>query len=261
MPNFKLPKILTVSALMLTTACAFNGQLQRPENEADPYENVNRKISSFNEGFYENILFPIARGYRKITTPTIRERVNSFIANVDEPINAVNYLLQLEFVKSLKSIGRFAVNTTMGLGGLFDVAPGWNLAQDTTSFNETLASWCVVQGPYLVVPFIGPNSGRGLVGTVVDAAADPVYWLTYHDANTSAKISYPYAAVKYTAKAESFETLYNDLHRNSVDFYSTMRSAYLQNQQKYHCRFAAPRTAETYDFDFELDEDDSFEQD
>lgn len=248
---FPIKKILAVSMLVLVSACATTGNSYKTDADADPYENFNRKVFAFNEGFYEYVMFPIARGYRNITTPTIRESVNNFINNVQEPVNTVNHLLQLEFAKSAQNIGRFVINTTMGLGGLFDVAPGWKMKSQKTNFNQTLTSWCVAQGPYLVVPFIGASSPRSLTGTIVDSVADPVYWATYHDANIKDKITYPFEAVKYTAKAESYMDLYNDLKRNSVDFYSTMRSAYLQNQKQYKCRFAPEEEVQSYDFDFE----------
>ncbi len=240
-----------LAALLMTSACAFDGKLSRPEATADPYENFNRKVFAFNESFYDNVMFPIAKGYRKVTTPFVRERVNSFLSNAKEPVTAANYILQLKFTSALKSIGRFVVNTTMGLGGLFDVAPGWKLERKDTSFNETLASWCVAEGPYIVLPFLGASSPRSLTGTVVDAVADPVYWATYKDSNISAKISYPYTAMGYIAFAETYQDIYNDLKQNSVDFYSTLRSAHMQKQKGYKCRFAPEAESESYDFDFD----------
>ncbi len=240
---------MLAAALLMTVSCATNAN--KGNLDADPYESFNRAMFSFNDKVYENVFFPVARGYRKITTPFIRERVNSFIANMDEPISAVNHMLQLEPLPVLKNLTRVAINTTLGLGGMFDVAKGWGIEPDKSGFNETMASWCVADGPYLVMPFIGGNSVRGLVGTTVDGISDPVYWMTYHDANYAAKISYPYAAVKYTAKAENYMDLYNDFKKNSVDFYATMRSAYIQNQRKYKCRFAAEETTQAYDFDFD----------
>lgn len=250
-----LKNLVAVSAIALTSACAFNGQLQRPEATFDPYESANRKIFAFNDGFYEHVMFPIAKGYRKITTPSVRERVRTFVANLKEPVSAANHLLQLEFADSLTNLGRFALNTTMGLGGMYDVAQGWNLKPSQTSFNETLASWCVAEGPYVVVPFIGASTPRGITGTLVDAVADPVYWATRNDANVHDKLSYSYNAVKYISVAENYEGLYEDLKHNSVDFYSTMRSAYRQNQSKLKCRFANAPEAAAYDFDFDVEEE------
>lgn len=238
-----------LSTVLMTTACATN--IHRSDMDADPFENVNRKVFEFNNAVYENVFFPVAKGYRKITTPFIRERVNSFVANVDEPISAVNHLLQLELGAMAKNLTRVVINTTLGLGGMFDVAQGWGLEPDKTGFNQTLASWCVADGPYVVVPFVGGSSARGVIGMAADAAADPVYWMTYNDANYHDKIAYPYAALKYTAKAENYMDLYNDFKQNSVDFYATMRSAYLQNQKNLKCRFAGEEQTQSYDFDFD----------
>lgn len=238
-----------LSTILMTAACATN--IHRPETQADPYENVNRKIFTFNNAVYENVFFPIVKGYRKVTTPTIRERISSVVANVDEPLSTVNYMLQLKPKESVISLSRFVVNSTLGLAGMFDVATGWGLGQSPTSTNETLASWCMADGPYLLVPFIGPSTPRSLTGAAIDAVADPVYWTTYKDANYKDKISYTYTAVKYTNKVDGFMDLYNDFKKNSVDFYATMRSAYLQNQRKYNCRFAPAETSQAYDFDFD----------
>lgn len=249
-----LKKTAIAVALMMTSACATN--IHRAEINADPYENVNRKIFAFNDALYENVVFPIAKGYRAITTKTIRERVSDVTRNMDEPVSTINYLLQLKPKESIISLSRFVINSTLGLGGMFDVATGWGLKLEPTTMNKTLASWCVADGPYLVVPVIGPKTPRDLVGSATDFAADPIYWATRHDANYQAKISYPYTAIKYTNKIEGFMDYYNDFKENSVDFYATMRSAYLQNQRKLRCRFAPEENMASYDFDFEdMDEE------
>ena len=249
MNNIKKFAVLTV--ILFTSACATN--IHRNDSDADPYENMNRKIFSFNDSVYENVFFPIAKGYRKITTPFIRERVNSFVANLDEPVSALNHLLQLEPLPAVKNVSRFVINTTLGLAGTFDVAEGWGLKETKTGFNQTMASWCVADGPYVVLPFIGGRSVRGTVGLTVDTFSDPVFLATRNDANVYSKINYPYAAVKYTAKAENYMDLYNDFKKNSVDFYATLRSAYLQNQKNLKCRFAPEETSASYDFDFDED--------
>lgn len=246
---YKLKKIAILSIMFMTTACATN--IHRSDLDADPYESVNRKIFNFNDSVYENVFFPIARGYRTITTPAIRERVNTFVANVDEPVSAVNHLLQLEPLPALKNIARFVINTTLGLAGTFDVAQGWGIKPEATGFNQTMASWCVADGPYLVLPFVGGRSVRGTVGLAVDTISDPVFLATYNDANVYDKVHYPYAALKYTAKAENYMDLYNDFKKNSVDFYATVRSAYLQGQKKLKCRFANEEDTASYDFDFD----------
>ncbi len=242
-----------VACVMMTSACATS--IHRTDENADPYESVNREIFAFNDSFYENIGFPIERGYRKITTKDIRDRVADFVANMDEPISTVNYFLQLRPKETAVSVARFVINSTLGLAGLFDVASGWGLEQDPTTTGATLASWCIADGPYIVVPFVGPSTPRNLIGSSADFLADPVYWMTINDANYSAKINYPYTFVKYTSKYESYMDLYLDLTKNSVDPYVTIRSAYLQNQRKYKCRFAKEEEAPSYDFDFDIEEE------
>lgn len=254
--RFNMIKKTTVLALlMFTSACATN--IHRNNENADPYENMNRKIFAFNDALYENVIFPIARGYRAITTPTIRARITDITRNMDEPVSTVNYLLQLKPKESLISLTRFAVNSTLGLAGMFDVASGWGLSQEATDTNHTLASWCVADGPYLVVPVIGPRNPRDLAGDTVNFFADPVYWATRNDANWHDKISYSYTAVKYTNKVAGYMDIYEDFKKNSVDFYATMRSAYLQSQNKLKCRFAKDEEMQSnaYDFDFEDDEE------
>ena len=247
-------KLALLSTILMTSACATN--IHRPEAKADPYENINRKIFTFNDAFYRHVAMPIEDGYRAITTKNIRNRIADFVANMDEPISTVNYVLQLKPKEAAVTVARFVVNSTLGLAGLFDVASGWGIEKDTTTTGETLASWCIADGPYVVIPFIGPSTPRNFLGASADFLADPVYWATYNDLNYSAKISYPYMAVKYTSKYESYLDLYMDMTKNSVDPYTTIRSAYMQNQRKYKCRFAPEETTQAYDFDFDEEMED-----
>ena len=233
-------------------ACASN--IHRQDANADPYENVNRKIFAFNDKVYENVYFPIARGYRKITSQDVRNRVSNFVDNIEEPITMVNYILQLKPKEAGISVARFAVNSTLGLAGTFDVATGWGLGLERTNMNTTMASWCMADGPYLVVPFVGPGTTRSFAGMIGDSAMDPVYWATYKDANVHDKATYGFAAVKYTDKINNLMDLYNGFKNDSVDLYATLRSAYLQNQRKLHCRFAKEEEDSAH-FDFDFDED------
>lgn len=245
---------VTIAALSLSLmlgACASN--IHRNDADADPYENMNRKIFAFNDKVYENIYFPIARGYRKITSQDVRNRVSNFVDNIEEPITAANYGLQLKPKEAGISVARFAVNSTLGLAGTFDVATGWGLGLERTNANTTMASWCTADGPYIVVPFVGPGTARSFAGMVVDSAVDPVYWTTYKDANIHDKATYGFAAVKYTDKINSLMDLYTGFKEDSVDLYATLRSAYLQNQRKLKCRFA-DESDETSHFDFDFDE-------
>lgn len=221
----------------------------------DWLETYNRSVFNFNMQVDRLVLKPVAKGYRAITTQDMRNRVSSFISNVNEPASAVNHTLQGSITGMLNSVARFAVNSTLGLGGMFDVAEGWGLKKNETGFDGTMAHYCVPDGPMVIIPFFGPFTVRSMVGYTVDGLSTPVYWAALNDKNYSAKISYGYAALTAISARERSLELLDDLERNSVDFYSTMRSAYLQNRQKYNSACRPANAAPSYDFDFDDSDD------
>lgn len=240
--------------ILLIASCASGATADKHEQE-DVLEGFNRTMFAFNYRFDKYILKPVAKGYRAITTQDIRNRVNSAFNNIEEPLSAANQLLQGEFKQSGISIGRFFINTTLGLGGTFDVATGWGLERKYDNFERTLAKWCIPDGPYIVLPFLGPSSPRSFVGTTVDTFASPVYWLTENHEDGL----YAYSAfigAKTIAFRESALELSDDLERNSVDFYTTMKSAYLQNKSQMNSCYNDEKTNASYDFDFGLEEED-----
>lgn len=245
----------------LAVSCIFSGTVYANEAVDDSQdesmlESYNRAVFSFNNNFNHYVLMPVSEGYRAVTTQFIRNRVNGILDNLNEPLSLGNYLLQGEFKKSGIVLSRFAINSTLGLLGMFNVAEGWGLSDDTTSFDDTLATWCVPDGPYFVLPFLGPSTPRAALGLTMDFVFDPVYWATYHDANINSKISYSYTAIKAVALMEKNMDIYNDLERNSVDFYTTMKSAFLQNRKNKGCfRNDSASEAANYDFDFDIDDE------
>lgn len=255
---FKQLRLCTcLSALALaTTACSTSGSVSGNDSALESY---NRAVYTFNSNFDKYLLKPVAQGYRKITNQYTRDRVNNALSNVKEPVFALNHLLQGEPAKSGGSIARFAINTTLGLGGTYDVAGlGWNLPRQKTGFDETLASWCVPDGPFVMLPFLGPSTPRAAVGLAMDSVTNPVYLSTFNDANVRDKISWPYMAVNAVALREANMDLLDDLERNSVDFYATMKSAYMQNRKGMTCGHVE-NSAATYDFGMD-DEDETFDE-
>ena len=211
----------------------------------------------FNYQVDKYVIKPVAEGYRAVTTPFIRERISSVIDNLKEPISAGNHLLQADPEASVKSLSRFVINSTLGLVGMFDVAEGWGLPKDKTTFNETFAKWCIPQGPFIVLPLLGPSTPRAATGMALDFVFDPVYWATYQDANVHDKASWGYAIAQGITAREAALDILDDLERNSVDFYATMRSAYLQNQNKLKCFNDVSKDENTYDFDFGIEDEDA----
>lgn len=138
------------------------------EHSNDPFEPVNRKIYAFNEGLDSYVLRPIAKGYRTITPDPVERGVNNFIGNILEFNTIINSVLQGRAADALHSTGRFFVNTTVGLGGFFDVASSMGAERRQADFGQTLASWGVGEGPFLMLPILGPKTLRSGAGTVVD---------------------------------------------------------------------------------------------
>lgn len=148
----------------------------------DPYEKFNRKVFAFNSTLDYIILRPLAVGYKKITNDYVKARVNSFVSNVDTPLTAVNYGLQLNYDKTMKSVWRFLINTTLGIGGLFDVAGKVGLPSDRQTFGSTLAHYGVAPGPYLVLPIIGSTNARDMTDSVItNYALNPLMYYTHND--------------------------------------------------------------------------------
>ena len=246
------------SLIALTTASCANPNdrtSSMPADEHPTLEAYNRKMFEFNYQVDKYILKPTAKGYRAITTPYIRERVNNALANIKEPISAFNHLLQGEIKESGINLSRLVINSTLGLAGMYDVAGGWGLKPSKVGFDETLAKWCIKDGPFIVLPLLGPATPRSTVGLTVDSLTNPVYLATLNaPADVKDKIYYGYSAVSVIALRESALDLLDDLERNSVDYYTTMRSAFLQNRQNQNCINGDENIS--YDFDFGFEEED-----
>ncbi len=244
--------------ILLFNAVGINAAAQE-NNDSSWLDSYNRAVFEFNIKVDRYTLKPIAEGYRAITTPDIRDRVNSALYNVVEPISAGNHALQGSFKKTLISVARFAINSTLGLGGMFDVAQGWGLEKEPTGFDETFATYCIPDGPMIMIPFYGPSTPRAMTGMVAAVYGDPLYWAMVNDKNYADKIGWSYAAVGVLAVRERSLDLLNDLEQNSVDYYAAVSSAYQQNRQKLKnlCIFNKDKDNDTqsYDFDFDIDEE------
>ena len=137
----------------------------------DPWSRLNRFTYRFNARFDEAIFLPVADGYRRVPGP-IRLGVHNFFSNLTEIDSVANYILQARFLGSAKSLGRFVINSTAGIGGLFDVAKHVKLPSAPTGFSDTLSTWGAHPGPYLVMPILGPSTLRDSVGYLGDYGLD-----------------------------------------------------------------------------------------
>jgi len=219
----------------------------------DPFESFNRVMFSFNMQLDKYILRPLAEIYQGVTPTPVRKGVSNFLANLTSPLTFLNDVLQGAGKNAQDTLGRFMLNTIMGVGGIFDVATELGLEAHREDFGQTLAVWGMGSGPYLVLPFFGPSSPRDAVGMVSDFYIDPInYWLRQTDHKSYIYVRDGAAIiVKRAQNLESFDTL----EKNSVDLYATVRSLYWQNR---NALINNDQTADWEDLpapDFEEDED------
>ena len=138
-----------------------------PMETYDPWGRLNRFIYRFNARFDEAIFLPVANDYRRLPSP-MRSGVHNFFGNLAEVDSIINYVLQGRLGRGVRSLGRFVINSTVGIGGLFDVASQWRLPKRPTGFGTTLSKWGMHPGPYLVIPLYGPSTLREGIGLAAD---------------------------------------------------------------------------------------------
>ncbi|MBT5214403.1 MAG: VacJ family lipoprotein [Pelagibacteraceae bacterium] len=194
----------------------------------DPFEGVNRAIFSFNNSADKVVLEPLAKGYKKLPPP-IQSGVGNFINNLKLPLAAVNQLLQGQGKNAMESTGRFLVNSTIGIFGLIDVADDIGLNQKEEDFGQTLATWGVGDGFYIVLPLFGPSNLRDTTGMLMTMMTDPINAYAASQGEAWA-IPMRTAANAIDQRSQIIDEV-NALRNNSVDYYAAVRSSYYQNRK------------------------------
>ena len=171
-----LRRIILGCASLLLAACATipEGEIR---SSKDPWEPLNRTTFEFNEKLDKFVMKPVSQGYAFIVPEPIRDGVSNMISNVMDVPTAVNDLLQGKPQDSLDDLSRVFVNTTLGIGGIFDVATAGGMDKRREDFGQTFATWGIESGPYLVLPLFGASSVRDAVGLGVDIMTDPLFQL------------------------------------------------------------------------------------
>ncbi|MCR2745138.1 MlaA family lipoprotein [Limnobacter parvus] len=162
---------LLVGVVSLSSACT----TMRAPSDADPLEGFNRSVDGFNQVVDKAVLKPLAQGYDKVTPPEIKTVIGNFFSNLDDISIAVNNLLQGKPKAAGSDITRFALNSTIGIVGLADVATELGFQKNDEDFGQTLGVWGIGSGPYLVLPLLGPSTFRDAPARFVDAPLDPLY--------------------------------------------------------------------------------------
>lgn len=222
--HLPLARCLAVAALASAlAACAV-----APPRTDDPLQPFNRKMFAFNQVADKVAIRPVAKAYTHVTTPGMRIHISDFFANVRAPITIINEVLQGRPEPALQSTGRFAVNTTVGLLGFFDPATQMHLPAHPTDFGVTLAHWGVPEGPYLVLPFIGPTTLRDVWRLPVDSYFDPLAWYAReHSLKWHAEYA-PEGMYLITVRAGLLPL--DSMLDSAYDPYTFMRDAYRQHR-------------------------------
>ena len=208
---------------------------KNPGQTKDCFEKVNRGVFAFNQALDGAVFEPLAKGYRKLPVP-IRRGTSNVLDNLSTLITIPNNLMQGEIKKAGENTLRFAVNTTLGILGIFDPASGLGFANlEKEDYGQTLARWGVGEGWYIVLPVLGPSTLRDAAGSMVNYLGGDAWYNITVDEDTHYVSDFDYYAsrgvngVDFRAKnLESFE----NLEKNSIDFYASVKSLYLQDRKK-----------------------------
>jgi phospholipid-binding lipoprotein MlaA len=231
--------IRTLAALSLAVAmtgllggCATSG------NAKDPIEGFNRAVYAFNEGLDTAIVRPVAVGYETVMPSPVRTGVSNFFGNVADVFIAVNNLLQGKVPEAASDAGRFLVNTTVGILGLFDVATEIGLEKHNEDFGQTFGRWGVGPGAYVVIPFFGPRDVRDTVGLVLDVKADPIANIGHVPTRNTLLV------VRIVSDRANLLPADKVIEEAALDKYTYVRDAYLQRRRSLVYDGNAPREAD-----------------
>lgn len=212
--------------LLMTSACA-----SRPGADPaarDPLEAYNRGMYKFNVAFDKVTLKPAAKAYNAVTPAPMRHGVDNAVQNLQEPLTIINSLLQGNITNMFHSMSRFLVNSTLGFGGFADRASEWKIPKQDEDFGQTLAVWGVPEGPYVMLPFLGPSNPRDTLGIVTEFFGDPVsYGLRKQFSRYASWTRKGIEIGNFRAKAL---TTIDPVLADSDDPYVTVRSAYRQKR-------------------------------
>lgn len=221
---------------LLAAGCATPPPADDPEAVAefrennDPAEPFNRAMLDVHQAIDRTVLAPVARGYRAVVPQPIRTGIQNVLGNLRTPVILVNDMLQGEPRRAGDTLGRFFINSTLGLGGIFDVArTRFGVAGHSEDFGQTFARWGVGEGPYLFIPIVGPSNPRDLTGSVADLAADPATWFGQGAAVTALTASR--AGMTVVNTREGLLDPLEQLEQSSLDYYAALRSIYRQRRQ------------------------------
>lgn len=217
---------LLLVAISQVAACATTATPadEQARSEADPWEPMNRTVYGVNTVVDSATLKPVAKGYKKVLPTPVRRGITNFFANLFTPRSAINNFLQGKMRRGFDDIARFFFNSSIGIGGIFDVASAGGLEIYDETFSQTMAVWGVPEGPYVMLPVLGPKSLLDAATLPIDILADPI---VHYDNSSVRDRVYALRVIDLRARLLTADKFLED----SQDPYITLRESYLQNRQ------------------------------
>jgi phospholipid-binding lipoprotein MlaA len=243
MPVIRISRRIVPALVVLCTLFASGCATTNDSVVHDPFERFNRAVYQFNEGFDQAIMEPVARGYQAVLPQFVRSSVSNFFSNINDVLVALNNVLQGKFIAAYSDVGRIAINSTLGVVGLFDIASAAGIEKNNEDFGQTLGYWGVAEGPFIMLPFFGPSNGRDLVGRIGDYFTDPVTYVDPTRVRNQMR-----AARIVNRRAELLETT-AILDVAALDPYTFLRDAYTQRRRNLIHDGAAPLDLDLLDLD------------
>lgn len=236
-----MKKTLVKSLLPFAVAAALSGGAFAGDNPKDPAEGFNRAMFAVNEALDTAIAKPLAKGYDHVAPLPVKAVVGNFFGNIADLMTGVNSLLQGKPGEAMNDWGRVLVNTTLGIGGAFDVASEMGLDKHHEDFGQTMGVWGVGEGAYLFWPVIGPRTVRDTAGFVVDSYADPVWYIGDVPLRNSL------VGLRYVDQRAALLPTDRIIEEGALDKYSYIRDAYLQHRRNAVYDGYPPRQADDGD--------------
>jgi phospholipid-binding lipoprotein MlaA len=221
-----------IGAVLLSSAlggCASSAK--PPPDGNDPWESWNRDVHEFNQDFDKAIMKPLAKGYDDVVPNPVDESVTNVFSNINDIGVFINDFLQLKFEQGGMDVGRFLINTTVGVVGIFDVAKEINLPKHDEDFGQTLGFWGVPSGSYMVLPFLGASSPRDAAGLLGDALFNPLTYVSFFGGFAANAATAAATGVDATDTRSDLMQSEKILNEASIDRYDFVKNAYNQRRE------------------------------
>ena len=220
-----------VAFVLLAGGCAAPEATETADatSVSDPLEGMNRFFFDINQRVDRNAGKPVAAAYKEDVPQRVRGSLHNVLDNLGGPVNVANDLLEIQFENAGIAAGRFIVNTTVGVVGIFDVATGWGMPERNRDFGETMGTYGVPPGPYLVLPLRGSTDVRDFAGNYLDGFVTPLHFVRYDGSNYVGLMKSTLGSMDN--RSANLVT-YEDIERASVDYYSTMRTLYTERRAR-----------------------------